>query len=369
MFDKSCNHGTLLHITRKQFGSLIWEKDIMDLLLFIDTNIYLDFYRMRNEGRKGFLAHLESIENKIVITDQVEMEFQKNRQQVIIETIQLLKPPSKIARPGLLSDDRTYGALAKDIDRAKERVEKLRKRMEGIIKDPSRNDPVFKFVQRICRKRNALRLMRGTDQARVIRELAQKRFALGYPPRKSKDTSMGDSVNWEWIVDVCVRERPNRMLIVSRDNDYGITLENSSYLNDWLKQEFRERTSNRIAVELYTKLGDVLKECKVPVSSIEEKSEESLFMSSGDYYEPVEGECIRCGGAALFDAICNKCGEYVLGDEDGESYSINEDGKLTQLNEPSDYYGIVTCDCGSDDLEIHWHSLCSWCNHMASKDD
>ena len=38
-----------------------------DKLLFIDTNIYLDFYRMRNEAQSKFVDHLEKIKDKIII--------------------------------------------------------------------------------------------------------------------------------------------------------------------------------------------------------------------------------------------------------------------------------------------------------------
>jgi hypothetical protein len=35
----------------------------MPKLLFVDTNIYLDFYRIRNEVKTSFLDHLEGIKN------------------------------------------------------------------------------------------------------------------------------------------------------------------------------------------------------------------------------------------------------------------------------------------------------------------
>jgi hypothetical protein len=47
----------------------------MSKLLFIDTNIYLDFYRIRSEIKTPFLAHLEAIKEWLITTDQVEMEF------------------------------------------------------------------------------------------------------------------------------------------------------------------------------------------------------------------------------------------------------------------------------------------------------
>src|SRR5580765_7471463 len=42
------------------------------------------------------------------------------------------------------------------------------------------------------------------------------------PPRKPNDTSMGDAINWEWIVE-CAKTLNGSVIIVSRDRDYGVT--------------------------------------------------------------------------------------------------------------------------------------------------
>ena len=47
-------------------------------LLFVDTNIWLDFYRARSEAGLSLLRHLDSIRNQIIMTYVVEMEFKKN---------------------------------------------------------------------------------------------------------------------------------------------------------------------------------------------------------------------------------------------------------------------------------------------------
>ncbi|MFN3545737.1 MAG: PIN-like domain-containing protein [Thiobacillus sp.] len=47
-------------------------------LLFIDTNIWLDFYRARNETGLALLNHAESVASKIIVTYQLESEFKRN---------------------------------------------------------------------------------------------------------------------------------------------------------------------------------------------------------------------------------------------------------------------------------------------------
>ena len=52
---------------------------------FIDTNIFLDFYRVRKS--KISLNHLDLIKKnneKIIFTRQIEMEFKKTRQRVLL---------------------------------------------------------------------------------------------------------------------------------------------------------------------------------------------------------------------------------------------------------------------------------------------
>ena len=67
-------------------------------LLFIDTNILLDFYRPGNETGLQMLGRVEKIADKLIITYQLESEFKKNRQTVIQASWGELKGPTHISR-------------------------------------------------------------------------------------------------------------------------------------------------------------------------------------------------------------------------------------------------------------------------------
>jgi hypothetical protein len=55
-------------------------EDQVPTLIFIDTNILLDFYRVRGrEGDLSILDHIDENHDLIITTSQVEMEFKKNR--------------------------------------------------------------------------------------------------------------------------------------------------------------------------------------------------------------------------------------------------------------------------------------------------
>ena len=73
-------------------------------LLFIDTNIWLDFYRARTETGLKLLAHTEAISDQVIVTYQLESEFKRNRQAAIIEGMQELKAPQQMSQPGIFSD-------------------------------------------------------------------------------------------------------------------------------------------------------------------------------------------------------------------------------------------------------------------------
>ncbi len=147
-----------------------------------------------------------------------------------------------------------------------------------ILNNPTINDPVYKVIQRIFRKDTAIDLTRTKNERFNIRKLAKKRFYLGYPPRKSKDTCIGDAINWEWIVN-CGKETGKDIIIVSRDSDYGTFYDNECFINDWLIQEFRDRVSKSRHLILTDKLSKALKELKINVGAKQEQEESQIISS------------------------------------------------------------------------------------------
>ena len=152
----------------------------------------------------------------------------------------------------------------------------LRARMFRVVKNPTKHDPVYKVAQRLFRDDAPCNLSRSKKERFKIRRLARKRFMLGYPPRKAKDTSIGDAVNWEWIVSCAVRENAH-IVIVSRDTDYGINVDKTVCLNDWLQQEFRERVSAQRKITLTRRLSEGLQLANVNVTEREEKAERDFL--------------------------------------------------------------------------------------------
>jgi len=90
-------------------------------LLFIDANIWLDFYRARNETGLELLEKPEAVSDKIIVTYQLESEFKRNRQTAILEGMQGLKAPPQISRPGIFSGAKATEMLNRVSSRTKGR--------------------------------------------------------------------------------------------------------------------------------------------------------------------------------------------------------------------------------------------------------
>jgi hypothetical protein len=246
-----------------------------EFLLFVDTNKFLDFYRARDEAGLKLLRRIETVSHLLIFTPQVEMEFLNNRQKVIWGAYDLIKVPNiQLPLPGYLSDSEAAKEIRTNARRIQKQVEALKQDFKGLLKDPAKNDPVFKIVEKVMATDSALNLSGASEEVQdEIYEAASKRFQRGHPPRKPDDNTMGDAINWEWIL-YCARKAANDVLIVSRDYDYGLS-EDGGYMNDWLAREFAQATTKKAV--LVPRLSDALKMLHINVTPAEQKEEESII--------------------------------------------------------------------------------------------
>ncbi|AXI43137.1 PIN domain-containing protein [Sulfitobacter sp. SK011] len=252
------------------------------MLVFIDTNIFLDLYRMGSgQGALRQLELLSQVKDHVITTYQVEMEYKKHRQQMIIDTHNQLRGVSSDHKQfsPLLLDSQPVKMIKRNIKAIETQQKRIKERMDRILLNPANNDPIYQHLQRMFKAKSTLNLNRDKEVRHTIRRQAKKRFFLGYPPRKPDDNSIGDAVNWEWIVKCAIQEKTD-VTIVSRDNDFGISHNKKRYINDWLKQEFKERVGRKDVI-LTDKMMDALAQLKVRVSS-KDREEENALVESGD---------------------------------------------------------------------------------------
>jgi hypothetical protein len=284
-------------------------------LVFIDTNILLDFYRLGGEAAGRQLAALDRHRGSIVTSDQIRMEFLKNRQKVIVESLGKLKKPDKMSVPPILTDYQPAKSLAKSLEASIKKYNEVKAKIDSVLNDPVHHDPVYRSLNKLFDHPGPANLRRG-DKARFeVRNLARKRFGLGYPPRKAGDTSFGDALNWEWAVRCAQKIGGNpHLLIVSRDGDYGTTFGDKTILNDWLRREFKERVSRKRKVELTTKLTIALRRLDESVTPEDEAEEEKVIAETEGKRSALSlgpiGGGVHIGSPAAGRFRCLQCGVY-----------------------------------------------------------
>ena len=246
-------------------------------LLFIDTNILLDFYRARNDAGISLLSKIDSLHDETITSCQVEMEFKKNRQKVISESVTLLKPPEfNLSTPAFLAEAATVKVIKNRIQDVKKRVDKLKARILSTLGNPRTHDKIYQTTQRLFASPSPLNLRHDTPEYKQVWRRALRRFLEGRPPRKKEDTSAGDAINWEWILH-CTKETNRDVIIVSRDADYGLTLDGRSYANNWLSDEVKGRANQQRKLILVDRLSAALKLLDVKVTREEITSERATI--------------------------------------------------------------------------------------------
>jgi hypothetical protein len=245
------------------------------LLMFVDTNKLLDFYRSGNEARMSLLKKLGALHDRTITTCQVEMEFKKNRLGVMKTALDGLQCPNIVTAPSFLSESRAVSAINAKLREAGSRVRPIQHTLRTAMKSPASKDPVFQAVQLLFANPSPSNLRESGNPMHRIRRLAWSRFMRGLPPRKKNDTSIGDALNWEWVIECAAREKAD-VVIVSRDCDYGVSVGEECIVNDFLAEEFQERVGRKHKVTLTDKLSRAFARMNVRVSPAEARAEAEM---------------------------------------------------------------------------------------------
>jgi len=155
----------------------------------------------------------------------------------------------------------------------------LKARILSTLESPKAKDRIYQTMQRLFSNQSKLNLRHDTPEYKIVWRKALRRFLEGRPPRKKDDTSAGDAVNWEWIVR-CIEETNRDVIIVSRDADYGLTLNGKGYANNWLTEEVKERVNQQRKLILVDRLSSALKILDVKVTREEITSERATIKST-----------------------------------------------------------------------------------------
>jgi predicted nucleic acid-binding protein len=112
----------------------------MDALIFIDTNIFLDFYRIqRIDVSLDFLKIIDEHRDRMITGSQVEMEYKKNRQKVILKLLESMKSVdwNSLATPAILADSQPVKMLQKRKDEINKQQKTLKEKEEVYLNLPA----------------------------------------------------------------------------------------------------------------------------------------------------------------------------------------------------------------------------------------
>jgi len=230
--------------------------------IFIDTNIYLDYYRMSKEtltSLKALASYLASHSNaKLLLPGQIEDEFFRQRNAIIGQSLRVIEGDIKnaIKLPKNLYKDESVRKSTDKINNS------LRRHYQGVKRDLlNKNSEINKIIDSLFNI--AIKI---NDDDNVAFNKAFKRMIRGNPPGKNR--SIGDAISWEIILHGYTKDT---LYIISRDGDW-FDESNDTKLKLFLDREWNKKSKKR--VYLYKSLAEFLdkgKKAKISKNVIKEE--------------------------------------------------------------------------------------------------
>lgn len=206
--------------------------------LFIDTNIFLDFYHLSGadiEELNKLTALLTSGAIKLFVPSQLCEEFKRNRDGKIKDAMnEFSKARFKISFPAFCKLYPEYQELQRLLNSANEMHSELNKKAMLDV-----NAASLKADEIIANLFEKAIVVECTGR---IFNRALERFRKGNPPGKKKAT-VGDEMNWEALL----QEAPSGEDIhfVSGDSDYSSPIETDKF-NSFLATEWADQKKSMV---------------------------------------------------------------------------------------------------------------------------
>ncbi|MCV2957272.1 PIN domain-containing protein, partial [Escherichia coli] len=216
--------------------------------VFIDTNLYLEFYRMGkdklDELDKVFALHQYG-RLKLWLPELLVNEFWRNRSKVLSETIKEIAKDYKPALPQIFRQHEKHSLFNDKVIEASRLKNEIITDIQNLFKEESlAADVVIKRIFDAASKIEA-------DDETI--EKGIRRFDLGNPPGKNK--SYGDAVNWECLLKAI----PNGedIYIITEDGDYKSAFIKDD-MNEYLKYEWKKKKDSE--PHIYARLSEFIGE-------------------------------------------------------------------------------------------------------------
>lgn len=285
--------------------------------IFIDTNIFLDFYRYnKNDNISNLKDEFKKYFEYFINTKQSYDEFFRNREKTINEFIDTLKSQINPLYDGnFLSSLNGFEDYYENMKLANKSIKCMIDKCSELIFDFEK-DPVYSLYLLFCHN--------TYDRTRDIIDRAIKRKYIGKPPTSNKNTCC-DEIIWESILENCHDD----LIIVTRDKTF-----NENY--NFLKNEYNEKNGKKfLIVELISDairlLGDDpsnnLEIIEKNILLEKEVLEYEVYHEKSNWVNIVYEALQSLGGVAYLSQIYDKV--YDIIENDYPEKLTNKDIKAT----------------------------------------
>ncbi|MCS4034878.1 DNA-directed RNA polymerase subunit M/transcription elongation factor TFIIS [Salinibacter ruber] len=278
-------------------------------IIFIDTNIYLDFYN-RNAGHlSSLLDNLSDAQEYIFVPEQVENELDRNKLREASDSLKGYKSHISIddfRYPEHIYSDRKEGpSINEKIDNLKAGSSHVEEKIDNISIDVLKKirkgeDSVTKKLEKLFQNSE-----KASDE-QISR--AERRKKLGNPPGKKGDP-IGDELSWIQLIDkIDDTDNVGSVYIVTRDGDFYSEYSGELIINPFMYEELEE-SEEGINTHIFNRISECLRvfedEEDIDLEDLPEgedmkevKREEKRISTRStplsDYY-PHPAECPNCG--------------------------------------------------------------------------
>lgn len=246
-------------------------------LVYIDTNVFLDFYQSATDRLAVFEEILDRSSN-VLLTEQTVDEFHRNR---VARLTQLAEAIEKSAQQQIFTTAVVralpgFELWRKARDTSKEAALEIAKELRSWTVDATA-DVVLAAFDRLV----AAAVTVPTDSGLI--ERARTRKLLGKPPTTPDKHTIGDELIWEALIQGATDD----LVVVSRDKSF---LDNQALL----AAEFESRTKRRISLVTASLTAALEKVGKA--SEKIKAAEEAMPKPVPGKPFPFDMQCPACGG-------------------------------------------------------------------------
>ncbi len=285
------------------------------MYIFIDTSIYLTFFHYTSddlEELKKLEAYLKQGKIVLILTDQVENEFRRNRETKIADALQTFESQKFPGTyPHFCKEYEEYPSLRQAASQYSKAKIALLEKLKIDIK--AKNLGADKIISSL------FSLASRVESTQDLVARSKIRYDRGTPPGKKK--SYGDAINWENLLETIPVSED--LHFIAKDSDYDSEIDDNDF-SEYLTDEWKELKKSEISY--YKTLSDFFGQHFPDIqlaSEIEKEPYIANLAESGSF----ASTHLAIARLSKFNSFTDREVNLILlaGTNNGQVYGISED--------------------------------------------